>query len=262
MSLMCWVPSVKPSPWEAPTSCWWEVLEAEPRTPLSESNPNSQLPSWASCSSQLPLGFQCLRGRRQWDMQVSLSLCSAGRAQRLPAPPGTAGPRHSPRVRSCTAGTPAQTEEARTEWCAKCPRLNQKGSAKAKITKGRRQHLKRFSFPGAAIPLFARDFLSLGLPAPRDEAQIVQAVVHSHRVQMHHLKARSNPSPVPLPAGHKTNLEVSGEQEQLKNKGSQQFQRQWEFGPAGTGLQTDSSGSFTQGNSQEKVPFSSRWLQL
>lgn len=63
------------------------------------------------------------------------------------------------------------------------------------------------------FPLFARDFLSLGLPPPRDEAQIVQAVVHGHRVQVHHLKARNNPSPVPLPAGDKTNLKVSDDQE-------------------------------------------------
>lgn len=75
--------------------------------------------------------------------------------------------------------------------------------------------MKRCScpLPSAAIPLFARDVFSLGLPAPGDEAQIVQAVVHGHRVQMHHLEARSNPSPVPLPAGHKTSLRVSGEQE-------------------------------------------------
>lgn len=120
--------------------------------------------------------------------------------------------------------------------------------------------MRRFSFPlaGAAIPLFARDFLSLGLPPPRDEAQIVQAVVHGHRVQMHHLEARSNPSPVPLPAGHKTTLKVSDEQEELKNTGSHKFQRQCELGPAGTGLPTDSSGYFRQGNSQEKVPVPSR----
>lgn len=111
------------------------------------------------------------------------------------------------------------------------------------LKEGRSQHLKRFSLPlpGAAIPLFAGDFLSLGLPPPRDEAQVVQAIVHGHRVQMHHLKARSNPSPVPLPAGHnKAILKVSAEQEQLKNTASQQFQRQCELGPAGTGLPTDS----------------------
>lgn len=122
--------------------------------------------------------------------------------------------RWSLRRRATSTGC-APGEEARTERCAKHPRLNQKGSAKAKITQGRRQHLEGFSFPlpGAALPLFAGDFLSLGLPPPGDEAQIVQAVVHGHRVQMHHLKARSNPSSVPLPAGDKTSLEVSGEQE-------------------------------------------------
>lgn len=75
---------------------------------------------------------------------------------------------------------------------------------------------------------------------------------------MHHLEARSNPSPVPLPAGDKTTLNVSDEQEELKNTGSHKFQRQCELGPAGTGLPTDSSGYFRQGNSQDKVPVPSR----
>lgn len=84
-SLMCWVASVKPNPWEAlhAESCW--KLKPE-LTTLSGSNPNSQhhehsaAPS--SHSSHCNFGA---RGRRQWDVQVSLSLCSAGRAQRVPS---------------------------------------------------------------------------------------------------------------------------------------------------------------------------------
>ena len=48
-------------------------------------------------------------------------------------------------------------------------------------------------------PLLAGGLLGSGPPAPRHQLQVVQAVVHSDGVEMHHLKARGDAPPVPLP---------------------------------------------------------------
>lgn len=55
-------------------------------------------------------------------------------------------------------------------------------------------------------PLLAGGLLCSGPPAPWHQLQVVQAVVHSHRIQMHHLEARSDAPSVPLPGDRQTAL--------------------------------------------------------
>lgn len=101
----------------------------------------------------------------------------------------------------------------------KRPKVKQTGSAKMDTTKQTRWNSRRcwqalfggIPLPNIDAPLFTGEILSFGFPPPRDEAQIVEPVVHSHWVQMYHLKARSDPSAVSLPAGNKTMLKLSTE---------------------------------------------------
>ena len=48
-------------------------------------------------------------------------------------------------------------------------------------------------------PLFAGGLFSFGSPAPWYQLQVVQAIVHSHSIEMYHLKPGSHTSPVSFP---------------------------------------------------------------
>lgn len=85
---------------------------------------------------------------------------------------------------------PASTRKGGPQPCSPHPR-----SAGSVQTRG-------LSHP----PLLAGGLLRSGPPAPRHQLQVVQAVVHSHGVQVHHLEAGSDAPAVPLPGDRQTAL--------------------------------------------------------
>lgn len=118
-------------PQAAGERCW----KLSPEPTMSESNPNSQLPSRAFCSSH----------RSHWDFSAwgaeGSEMCRfPWVSAQLGGHRGSCSTWHSRTLAQPWGWDPAQQghehrvpeEGARTEWCAKCPRLNQKGSAKAK----------------------------------------------------------------------------------------------------------------------------------
>lgn len=140
--LMCWVKSMKPSLWEAPQAAGERCWKLSPELNLSESNPNSQLPPRAFCSSLLPqvtLEFRCLRGRRQQGCADFPEPLLSWEGTEASPPPGTAGPWHSPEgemvpAREGHEHRPSPRWGSQDRVMLKRPRLNEKGSAKAKTT--------------------------------------------------------------------------------------------------------------------------------